>query len=146
MLCKISKTKDGYREESRIVYLPKTERKLGEALMDMGIGRENGFEYGISGIKTGDAALNNYIEITEPDIDELNYIAGFIDSESKNPEYRERLAAVLAVQMPGSATDFDELMKAGGGKITKYGYVARNDKPFEPVYKYTEQEQGMALQ
>jgi hypothetical protein len=103
--------RDGYREESRIVCLPKMGRRLGETLMDMGIGSENGFEYGISVIKTGDAALNNYIEITAPDIDELNYIAGFLDSKSENSKYKERLAAVLAAQMPGNAADLINIMR-----------------------------------
>jgi hypothetical protein len=82
-------------------------------------------------------------------------IAANLDCYDYDPEIKDaedfiiaKYGSDLAKLARDGYTDFDELMKAGGGKITKYGYVARNDKPFEPVYEYTnpEQEQGMALQ
>jgi hypothetical protein len=35
----------------------------------------------------------------------------------------------------GNELDAEKLMRESGGKITQYGYVARNDKPIEQIYE-----------
>ena len=108
MLCKIAKMVYDRTENPRLLSLPKSETEINALLQDMGIGRENSFEYAMPYIKTGNATLDKYLLENPATIDELNHIAEYTkDFSQKN---FDRLGCILEIEEPRNTVDLINVM------------------------------------
>ncbi|MCL2838095.1 MAG: hypothetical protein FWE04_03365 [Oscillospiraceae bacterium] len=111
MRLKIGKINGIVTEQQRVLSLPKPLPELNAFLMDMGIDKNNGFKYEVSGIRTGhdllDEVMANY-----KNVDELNYIAEFMRNRDEGDI--ERIVSIAKSEQSHNAKDFINIMHNSG--------------------------------
>jgi len=111
MRLKIGKINGIATGEQRILSLPKPLSELNAFLMDMGIDKNNGFKYEVSGIRTGHDSLDE-VMANYQNIDELNYIAEFMRNRDEGDI--ERIVSIAKSEQSQNAKDFINIMHNSG--------------------------------
>lgn len=107
MICRIKSMNKG-KSGVKILSLPKNEQELNEALVDLGLDREKGYEHEVIFVKTRSKVIDETILHLKLRAEEVNLFARYY--EDKTEKWDKDFERLLKIFQPTNAKDFLNLV------------------------------------